>query len=301
MIEFRTAFSSILLVLTGISAAAAQAPQQQPDQATMHQMEQAGQGGTAMDDQARSRFRVGLSLYQEGRFRESATEFQSAFDLSHRAQLLYNVYLAWRDAGDVPKATEALRGFLGQTPDDGTPERHSLVARLASMEQTVAAQQSQSQQQEQHVNETQAQLEAERQARLEAEERARQAAADRERARAARPLGPSIPGIVVGGVGLAAVVTGLIVGALGLGTAGDLNNMCTMHVCPASATSTRDSARLMTGLGDGLWIGGAGVAVVGLILFLLHVGSSPEGLPPPAAASASCGPTGCSAELTLHL
>src|SRR6185369_8430840 len=137
---------------------------------------------------------------QEGRFRDSATEFQAAYDLSHRSQLLYNVYLAWRDAGDVPASTEALRRYLPETPDDGTETRHALVARLASMQESVSQQQQQSalteQQHQQELAVQQAEAARQRQAAEEARQRAEEAQRRAAAAQASR-LGPSIPGLVI--------------------------------------------------------------------------------------------------------
>lgn len=50
------------------------------------------------DEQARAHFRVGQSMYDAGRFAEAAHEFEEAFRLSQRSELLFNAYVAFRDA-----------------------------------------------------------------------------------------------------------------------------------------------------------------------------------------------------------
>jgi len=298
----RAALVFLLSFAAAVPCAQAQQtpPPQHGNAATMTEM-QAADRGTALDAQARSHYRVGLTLYQEGRFRDSAAEFQQAYDLSHRSQLLYNVYLAYRDAGDVEHSTTALRQYLAESPDDHTDQRQALVARLASMDETVRQQQAQQAAlaEQQRTLETQRQAVAAHEEELRRAEAARQAHEAELRAQAARThtsYGLSVPGIVVGGVGLAAVVTGIIVGSIGLSTASDLDKMCPSHLCPASAAGTRDSARLLTGLGDALWISGAGIAAVGLLLFLLNVGSPSETVTASGTpVTASCGLGGCTA------
>src|SRR5262245_52034956 len=87
----------------------------------------------AADEEARKHFQIGKLLLDSGRFQEATTEFESAYRLSGRPQLLYNLYIAHRDAGNTDKAVEALRGYLEKVPD--APDRINLEARLASLEE----------------------------------------------------------------------------------------------------------------------------------------------------------------------
>src|SRR5687768_16190217 len=81
-------------------------------------MDQATTTDSDMTDlQARGHFRLGREFYGQGRFAEAAKEFEIAYGLSGRGSLLYNVYLAYRDAQDVPNAARALRGYLAAVPD----------------------------------------------------------------------------------------------------------------------------------------------------------------------------------------
>src|SRR5262245_26705132 len=81
------------------------------------------------DQQARGHFRLGRELYSQGRFADAAKEFEIAYGLSGRGSLLYNVYLAYRDAQDTVNAARALRGYLTAVAD--APDRPHLEARLA--------------------------------------------------------------------------------------------------------------------------------------------------------------------------
>jgi len=73
---------------------------------------EADRGGRFLLAEARERYELASNLYHQGRFDEAATEFQRAYELSGRAELLHNVYLCHRDAGRVREAAVALRGYL---------------------------------------------------------------------------------------------------------------------------------------------------------------------------------------------
>lgn len=88
--------------------------------------------GAAADEEARVHFRVGRAYYDSGRFAEAATEFEAAYRMSNRAQLLYNIFVAHRDAGNLGPAIDALRRYLDLVPN--ADDRDQLRARLSSME-----------------------------------------------------------------------------------------------------------------------------------------------------------------------
>jgi tetratricopeptide (TPR) repeat protein len=229
----------------------------------------------AMDERARAHFRAGASLYEAGRFELAAAEFQEAYNLSKRSELLYNVYVAWRDASRLPEAIAALRRYLAETPN--APDRINLEARLQSMEAAAAQQ---------------------------------KAAADAEAARAAEaqkapsptpsrpppparkeessaPIGPW----VLIGVGGAAVIAGAITGIFALRKTNDIEEACPKDMCPSDfdLSGERASARRLVMATDILLFGGAVVAAGGLG-WLLFAPSKREDKP---TASAICGPTGC--------
>lgn len=90
------------------------------------------------DERAKAHFRVGQSLYDAGRFNEAAEEWQKAFDLSQRSELLYNIYVAYRDgATSNDKAVAALQRFLELGQMDAT-RRLQLEARLGAMQEALA-------------------------------------------------------------------------------------------------------------------------------------------------------------------
>ena len=89
------------------------------------------------DEAARRHFRLGQAYYQNGQFPEAATEFEQAYQLSGRPALLYNIYLAHRDALHTRQSYEALRQYLDEVADP--PDEDHLRARLHHLEEALAA------------------------------------------------------------------------------------------------------------------------------------------------------------------
>lgn len=80
------------------------------------------------------------------------------------------------------------------------------------------------------------------------------------------PIGP----IVLAGGGVV-LVTGLVLGGVALARDGDLTSMCTDGVCPDTADNraTLDEIETLSAVSDALWVTGAVVAAVGLVLTLV--------------------------------
>lgn len=208
------------------------------------------------DARARARFRVGRELYATGQFAAAAVEFEAAYGLSGRPELLYNIYLAHRDAQNEEAALDALRNYLALVP--GAPDREHLTARLAALEAEV-----------QRMREDAAAADAER-AAAEAElEAARRAAEEAGRPQYRHYAGETWTWAILG-VGGAAVIAGAVVGGVALSERSALDSNCVDHLCPAGfglegRQSTISSLALAS---DVLIIGGAVLATTGLILGL---------------------------------
>ena len=262
------------------------------------------------DAQARGHFRLGREAYEAGRFADAAKEFEAAYGLSGRPSLLYNVYLAYRDAQDVPNATRALRGYLTAVPE--APDREHLSARLTALEATLEAEEEAAarQQAESAAAEQRAQ-EAERE-RAESERRA----AEAEQRSQVRPSRPWWPWLLVGG-GVAAAGTGVVLGVLAKSDGDELRGNCVAdpHTAGAMAPLTegtacspaldvesrRDSIQTKALIGDVLWISGAVIGVTGLVLAFALPDEYPDeeqaaGLPRVAAA---CSTHACRASLRV--
>ncbi|HKP60338.1 MAG TPA: tetratricopeptide repeat protein, partial [Polyangiales bacterium] len=98
----------------------------------------AEEGGTAAENEERARahFRLGRAHYDNGDFAQAAVEFEEAYRISQRAALLYNIYLAYRDANDTRNAAESLRKYLAL--EKNIENRGQLEARLASLDRALA-------------------------------------------------------------------------------------------------------------------------------------------------------------------
>ncbi len=244
------------LLLLGLDASSARAQEPPPapvapapgDQAAQAQQEaEAARTMSAIDSEAREHFKLGRSFYEAGRFQQAAEEFEVAYRLSARPQLLYNVYVARRDAGGLPSAVEALRNYLAQVPD--APDRVNLEARLSSLEAQVKRQEEQ---------------EA---ARAASERKAAEAEAKvKTRTRTERVR--SVVPLVLMGTGGALLLGSAVTGGLALSNAGKLDKECAGSLCPPSEQSGVDATKTLAITTDVLWAVGGAAAVTGLILFL---------------------------------
>lgn len=263
------------------------------------------------DGAARSRFRVGQTLYAEGRFGEAATEFERAYQLSQRGSLLFNAYLAYRDAGMLADATRTLGLYLEASPevDDAVALRARHQAMLASVQQQRAeleAQEAERRRLESEREDLARQADVARQHEEEARQREEEV-----RLRAAAQLreadrgGLQSAGIAVGAAGLGAVVGGVVTGLLANAQYDELDENCPDGRCifGYDAGSNERRGRRLALTTDVLLFGGAAITVTGLVLFLLSLGGpsdADERASESVTGRGSCGPAGCSAELEVR-
>lgn len=203
------------------------------------------------EDEARMHFRLGAAYHESGRFAEAAREFEMAYELSQRPALLHNMFVAHRDAGNIPGAIRALREYLRLVPD--AEDRVQLTRRLANLE---------------HLAEEQG-LDVDAPSTPEPVAPAASAGAGTAAASDGGGGGTWVPGWIIAGVGVAAIIGGAIAGGLALGEQSSLDAMCDAdHACDPGFEATRDSAGLLAGLSDVLWISGGVIAAAGLVLAL---------------------------------
>jgi len=250
----------------------AQDTEAQPEAVQTAQQAEQERAMSVMDDEARQHFQIGKTLYDAGRFPEAASEFEKAYEKSGRPQLLYNLYVANRDASNWGAAIAALRGYLEKVPD--APDRINLKARLQSME-TAAAREAE---QQKKANE-----EAERQKQADA--------APTTRTEKVRSMVP----IVLMGAGGALVLGGAVTGFLTKGKTDDLDGTCESKGCPASESDNIDSAKTLAITTDVLLGVGIVTAGVGAVLFFTGALDSERQVP---IANLSCGAHACGATLT---
>lgn len=284
-------------VLAGSVRADAQATGAGPSNGSPAPSEDDPHGMSAMrmenlsDEQARSHFRVGQTLYGEGRYHEAGEEFERAYTLSHRPVLNYNAYLAYRDAGDLENASRTLERYLAESPD--AEDRDVLERRLRAMQSSLDRQRM-----EAAVAEAERRrLETEREA-LAAEATRRAAAeraeAERERERKRRARGPLLVMVSGGALLVGSGVSALVTNA----RSNSADSTCPGGYCPVTedASAVQDSVRRPAITTDVLLGLGAATTLTGAVLYILRRRGADE--PPPVTAG--CGPTGCDAHLRLR-
>lgn len=189
-----------------------------------------------MEQEARARFALARVHVEQGRFVEAAAEFEEAYRLSARPELLYNMFVAYRDAGRLEEAASALRRYLDATgPElDG---RAMLEARLASLEQQIAAQ------------------------------------APRE---APPPDSPSPAPWIVLGIGAAIGAGAIVTGAIAFAIHDSLSSECPGGVCDASLMADAELGRALTITTDVLWPIAAIAGGIGLVWGIVEASSGPS-------------------------
>lgn len=281
----------LLVALAWASPALAQTPPVDSDGSGEAQGEGQMRDAELSEERARQHFRVGQALYESGRFGEAAAEFRQAYLLSHRATLLYNAYVAFRDAGDLENAIVSLDEYLRREPD--AEDADVLRRRLAVMRENLDARM------------TSASAVAEERRRLEEERMELEREADEQRRRAdaaeatiAEQSSP-VPW-VVGGSGLGILAGAGIAALIANGNSSDAEDLCPNHVCPRDGTvslgGVRDSLRRPALAADVmLGIGGATLVTGVVLLIAQHAGDDS-----PVEAGAACGPTGCAGTLLIR-
>ncbi|MCA9533165.1 MAG: hypothetical protein KC593_05785 [Myxococcales bacterium] len=247
------------LGLFGARAAHAQPPQSEPEERGIDDFS----AEHLADEAARVHFRLGVALYREGRAHEAAGEFALAHQLSGRPELLYNRYLAHRDAGELEPAADALAAYLASAVviDD----REALERRLASMRERIQAHEAELAERE-RVRQERDRIEAERSA-LEAEREAEQRSlADAEARRA-----PAWS-LVTGAGGLAVLGAAGVTSILTVRRQSTLDAVCPDHTCPRDqdVSAERDAVRRTAISTDVLLASGGAALLTGLIGVLVR-------------------------------
>ena len=227
---------------------------------------------TEEEETARLRFKTGQKLYEAGKFVEAAAEFEKAYELAPHPELLYNAYLAWRDAGDQPKAAAALERYL-ITSDSDAHDRGKLEKRLAVLKASLA---------EKEEDEAEKKRLAE-----EAEQAKKDAQEAREEAKGPGPLP-----WVLGGGGILSAVVGLVIGAGAAGKVQEIKENCPDNRCVSQYTNLdadRNTARALATTADIFLVIGVGLVTAGTVLLLTHKRSKKSASIVPVCSDTACG------------
>jgi len=91
----------------------------------------AAEAEPASDQQARLHFQVAAQYYQEADYESALREFQSAYRLSQRPQLLYNISLCQAQLGNLEESVSNLERYLAEVPE--VENRALLEQRLTNL------------------------------------------------------------------------------------------------------------------------------------------------------------------------
>jgi hypothetical protein len=88
--------------------------------------------------EARHSFDVATEAFEQGDYETAVSEFRAAYELSHAADLLFNVYLSEERQGALPEAAQALEQYLSEGTMDA--EQHRLLeGRLERLRARIAS------------------------------------------------------------------------------------------------------------------------------------------------------------------
>ena len=233
------------------------------------------------ESQAREAFQRGRIHYDNGEFDQAAVAFEQAYSLSHRHALLYNLYLAYRDANQQEKAAEALRNYLDRV--EVIENRPQLEARLKALEEGIAARKAE--------EAAQAQAEA-------APTTAAPVASSQEGASELENKRWWLMPVAIGGAGAAILLGGVATGVMANSKQKELDDKCTNGTCDPSLKSTADSGKTLAVVTDiALTVGGLTLATGVVLLFVKKPKAAEQ---PATSASAVCTPRLCGGSVAVR-
>lgn len=234
-------------------------------------------------EEAQIHFQLATRYYTTGRFSSAADEFRISYELSGRIELLYNAFLAHREAMELDEAVEAGEAFIAGTTDEG--HRQNAEARLA------------------RVRELQAQLSAvppddgpvepeSPRTDLVATEPVETEPYNEDETASAAPW-------IVAGAGGAIALASIVPGVLALGDNADLDELCASGPCTGEADAIQVRGQRRATLSDVMLFGGLAIAAGGVIWGLVTRRSSDtQGDDNSVRAGAACSATGCTTHLS---
>jgi hypothetical protein len=231
---------------------------------------------------AKELFAKGDAAYAEGRYEEALSDFQEAYALSSRPQLLFNISNALERLGRNAEAVEALERYLASNK---VKERETVQKRVANLKKRVE-EQKREQERIAREGEERWNREVEERKRLQGEtpppvamalpEQPNQPSAAPSTGRTSG-LSRTVP-ITLIAVGSAALVTGGIFGALTLSARGDVSNGCKHNpagtFCSGESGAAIDRERTLGVVTDVAIGSGVVLAGVGLYWLLTRNGSA---------------------------
>lgn len=211
---------------------------------------------------AKGAFQAGQASFNEADYERAITYWEDAYRRDCTAHaLLLNLARAYELKGDKAQAVEALQTFLARKPE--SPQKDQIERRIVVLNQQIAT-------------ESPAAAEAapvSEQAKPPQEQDPEPAPASVETAAPAEAVESDrhwIGPLVVGGVGLAATVTGVVLHSIGSSDEQDAEEACpTRRQCPHSVEELGNSGIFKQKVGVSLIIGGGVTMAGGVVWYFL--------------------------------
>jgi tetratricopeptide (TPR) repeat protein len=211
---------------------------------------------TTDDDRARMHFQAGTSYFDQGRYAESAQQFDDAYRLSQRPRLLANASLAYERAGNLARAIERLEAFLASGSAEANESRATQTVRLESLRTRLAAE----------ASRTPVAPDAE----PTSQETAAEPVAEAHDA-SGGGAGLRISGLTIGGVGIGLGVTALALGLKAHAIHGELADVCGVNgdECPPDRADDIDRGARLSTISTIAMVGSLASLATGTTLYLL--------------------------------
>jgi tetratricopeptide (TPR) repeat protein len=198
--------------------------------------------------EAKRLFDQGAAAYAQGSYEDAIKSWQAAYDLSQKPLIFESIANAYERLGDAKQARDYLVRWRDSAPPD---EKDLLDARIKNLDARVVRE-------DQAAQAAAAQVQAATAARADAD---------------ANKTRLWMPGVILGGVGVGAVIAGVVVDILAAKDRPAAGS-CKAEgsgptLCLSSASSVATSNHLALG-GDVTWITGAVLAATGATLAIVR-------------------------------
>lgn len=216
---------------------------------------------TSADERAQFHFRAGTSYFEDGRFAESAEQFDEAYRLSQRPMLLANASLAYERAGNLAVAIERLEAFFAADAGDVGGGYMTSNERLEGLRARYALQLA--------AAEHDTPEDAGEATETRDPEGTRDPGEPEDAAASRSPLRPL--GLAVGAGGVALGAAALVLGLRARAIHGDLTSACgpDRDECPADLADDIERGPRLSRSAGALGITAGASVALGLTLFLL--------------------------------
>lgn len=216
------------------------------------------------DAEARAVFNAGEVAYSEGRYDAALEYFNRAYELSHRALLLYNIGSAAEHLRRDAEALAAFERYLAETPEDA-PNRVAVAARIEFLRRAASTSATPTETDGSETGDTTSDAAADTE--TDTGDDASAAAPPADEGAAASPPADGGPGVapwIVLGIGGAVAIAGAVLVGVGFGDAATVSGAADGTMW-STVSGAYDRAPMLEGVGFALLGVGVAAAVAGVI------------------------------------